>query len=975
MKTNRELALAVKHALATGTIALCGAGSVATYATQASTAQPSAAPVTAATTASLPKAVSAKANAPTLLAQAAVLPQPSNSSTLPPPALQTVVVTGSLIARPAAETAEAITVLKATAIQNQGIVNVEQALDTLTNNVPALNIAATVGTFSGGGTFANLRGMGNGRTLVLLDNQRLATNANTGDAVDLSGIPFSAIDSVQVLREGASALYGSDAIAGVINFVTKKNYQGAEIQLNASHPQQAGGSSGYGNFTVGYGDLVSDGYNVMLTGSYSKQDELKATERSFSALGFYPDQGVPNTNGSGTWPATIKDANGNFWQFGYPACAGNDYLTEYYGNCDYRYSAATDLIPQSNEGSGLATLTKALPANNTLRLQYLYARSTIIGWSGPNFYEYDMTPQDNPNFYPSAANLTCNTQFTPNGICTAPPDLTAPITATWSDPNNARYLGDINTEQRAILTFSGANAGWDYKLNLNYSQNVNDQRNDAGFPNEAVLAQGVNPVDAIPILSNLINPFGPQTAAGQALINSSYVSGIFTKGKEKRWSVDGNATHSLGDAFNAGTPGTVALGFSMEGQKFTFATTPYNDLVHAATGFSDQSIAGARTAQAVFIELDMPMAKSLDVDVSDREDRYSDFGRTNNGKVTVRYQPSHYLTFRGAASTGFRAPTLFDLYQPNNIAASSSGTMGENNPFCVPGAMNGEWTATVCANQGLGVAGGNVHLTPETSQNFDIGVIVAPVRDLGVTLDYYRIILKNTIGAVPATAIYANPTAFANLIVPNANGTLTPSISEATACTPYTLPSCGYILLTLENTGATTTDGVDLSIQYLQDTPLGTFREDLEGTTVTQFRLQQYAGGPILNLVGNNQGGVNNPPLLRWQHDLRLDWTSPAGTWGGGLSNRFFSRYIDALNIGPTNTGPQRIVGSQSTWNAYASYKPIRPLTVLFGIQNVLNTNPPFTNGPQTNFAAGYSNLFSNPLMRTFYLNVTYRIF
>ena len=127
--------------------------------------------------------------------------------------------------------------------------------------------------------------MGRGRTLVLLDGQRLSPNAFDGQGVDLSGIPFSAIDSVQVLREGASALYGSDAIAGVVNFITKKNYQGGQIQVNFDHPQQAGGGSGQADFTFGHGDLANDGYNVMITASYSKQQELQATQRAFSASG------------------------------------------------------------------------------------------------------------------------------------------------------------------------------------------------------------------------------------------------------------------------------------------------------------------------------------------------------------------------------------------------------------------------------------------------------------------------------------------------------------------------------------------------------------------------------------------------------------------------------------------------------------------------------------------------------------------
>ena len=180
--------------------------------------------------------------------------------------------------------------------------NVEQALDTLTSNTPTINIASSVGSFSGGGTYANLRDLGTARTLVLLDGQRLAPNAFSGNAVDLSGIPFSAIDSVQVLREGASALYGSDAIAGVINFITKKNYQGGEVQANFDHPQEAGGGSGEADFTFGHGDLASDGYNFMITASYSKQQELRATQRAFSATGFDPARGVTNTNYPGTWP-------------------------------------------------------------------------------------------------------------------------------------------------------------------------------------------------------------------------------------------------------------------------------------------------------------------------------------------------------------------------------------------------------------------------------------------------------------------------------------------------------------------------------------------------------------------------------------------------------------------------------------------------------------------------------------------------
>jgi iron complex outermembrane recepter protein len=879
--------------------------------------------------------------------------------------IQEVVVTGTMIKRTEAETTEAITILKSDALKEQGITNVEQALNTLTANTPAINMASAIGSYSGGGSYAALRDLGSGRTLVLLDGQRLAPNAFNGNAVDLSGIPFSAIDQVQVLREGASALYGSDAIAGVINFITKKNYQGAQIEGNFDRPQENGGASGQVDFSLGHGDLASDGYNVMITGSYQKQQELRATQRGFSAEGFYPAQGVTSTNYPGSWPGIVTDPNGNIWQSGYPACAGNPQLTEYFGDCSYRYSAATDLLPKSDEISGMVSITKALPANNQVQLQYFYTQSEQNGYFGPNFYQFTINPTS--PYYPTAAQLVCDRG--PANCNTAAPDLGGPLTVDWTDPDNNRFEGNINVEQRVLLTFSGSNAGWDYAADLNYSKNTSTNSWTGGEPDEALLAPGN-------VVSNLINPFGPQSAAGQALINSSYVNGVYELGEDTRWSVDGHASHELGDAFNAGTPATVALGFTVNGERFANATTPLNSLVTAADGLTNFTANGSRDVQAAFVELDVPILKSLDLDISDRQDRYSDFGTTNNPKVSVRYQPASFLTFRGTASTGFRAPTLFNLYQSPSLAASYSGTMGQGNPFCQTGSYNAEWTPLACGSQGIGLYGGNKNLTPETSQNFDLGMIISPVQDLGITLDYYRILLKNTISTVPASAIYGNPTAFAPYIVPNASGTLPATIAEATDCTPYTAPTCGYVTETFENTGRITTAGIDLSVQYTQHTPIGTFREDLEGTAITQYLLQQYTGGPEQNLVG----WFNNIPTsgdvlqvaYRWQHNLRVDWTSPGHMWGAGLSNRFYSRYVDEF---PNAAGVVPNVGSYSLFDGYVSVKPIEKLTVLFGIKNILDRNPPFTNAPEDTFAAGYNSLEADPLLRNFYINLKYVFF
>jgi iron complex outermembrane receptor protein len=771
--------------------------------------------------------------------------------------------------------------------------------------------------------------------------------ASAGAVVDLSIIPFSAIDHIEVLREGASSLYGTDAIAGVFNFITKKDYQGGSVNLNWTKPQQAGGGGYDADGTYGIGNLRSNGYNFMITGSYTNTQELTALQRSFASTGSDPSRGLLNTNNPGSWPGLYIDGNGNAWQTGYPACSGNPHLTRVLGNCAYLYSAAVDLIPASNIASGLATFTKALPGNNTLSIQYFYTRSEVTQWGGPNEYGFQVNP--GTPYYPTAANSTCS------GTCSGAPDLTDPITAIWTDPGNNRYSGDVNTQQRVLLTFAGQNGGWDYSTAFNYSRNSTVSEISGGEPNFSVFAPNN-------ILNNLINPFGPQSSAGQAFINSTYLNGDLGTGALELYSLNGHASHELGDAFGAGRAAAVAVGFDARVEEDHFATTPLAVTLQPSTFYPPQSVSGSRNSQAVYFELNVPVTKQFEFTVSDREDRYSDFGDTNNGKVSIRYQPFEFLTFRGAASTGFRAPSLVDLFSPQIFGATAGNMTG---PGCASGDYNAVFSQLNCASQGLSISGGNPNLKPETWQNFDLGFIVEPIADLGITVDYYRILIKNGIQSLPDTTIYGNPNTFADLYVLHNAGTLTTAPARSTDCNPSnTAPTCGYIIQTTQNTGSVTTSGVDLSADYLIRTAIGKFKVGLEGTFVTQYLLQEYVNGPEINLVGwINQG---NQPAIRWQHLFTVDWTNE--NWGAGISNHFLSHYIDEfLNA----AGQQETVASYSTWNVYGSWKPIAPGTLVVGMRNAFNTDA-FSNQTQ-NWQAGYNPLFSDPLGRTFYVRLNYK--
>ncbi|CAM3735353.1 TonB-dependent receptor plug domain-containing protein [Roseateles saccharophilus] len=866
--------------------------------------------------------------------------------------LDRVVVTGSMIPRTMSETTEAMTVIKAESLKDMGITTVEQALALVSSNQPGVITASAVSSWgTGGGSFASLRGLGASKTLVLLDGQRLANNVVLGSAVDLNGIPFAAIERIEIVREGASSVYGTDAMAGVINFITKKSLQGGQLNVNGSRSQGGGGNTAGGDIAWGTGSLDKDGYNLLVTANYSKINEMKASQRSFAATGWYPSKGLSNQNGPmGTFPGSYTDANGNIFQVGYPACAGNPYLTKDQGNCAYLYSAAVDLIPPQTMWSGMVSFTKALPGDHTLNLQYFYASSKVSNWGGPQTYSFTMTPATNPTYFPTLAN---STYVTGNGA--APPDLVDPITVGWTDPNNNRYQGDNNTEQRFVASLKGTVKGWDYSAAANYSVNNNALLVTGGYADYNKLAPGG-------ILSDSINPFGPLSAQGQALIDGSYLNGKLASGKLSLWDVNLQASREVGDLFGSGKQATLALGVDARQEKIGFNPTDLATTLYNATYYPPAVVTGSRNSQAIYAEFDMPLTKEWDLTLSDRHDRYSDFGNTNNAKLSALYQPSKLVSFRAAALTGFRAPSLVDLFSPQVLGAAAGSMTG---PGCASGNYDAIFTQANCAAQGMALSGGNPNLKPEKSTNYSFGIILAPVADLGITLDLFHIKISNEIQSIPDTVIYANPGQFSSLYKLNNLGSLTQAPVANTSCpNGPSSPTCGYVIQTVQNTGGIITSGADLSANYQMRTAVGKFRFGLEGTWTRSYLLQEYAGGQWLNLLGQFNGG--NQPAIRWQHQLSVDWTN--GDWGAGLTNHYTASYADEFKDAANQTIR---VGSYAVWGAYASWKPMPAMKLLVGVRNLLNTNPPFSNQTQ-NWQSGYNPVFSDPTGRAWYLRATY---
>ena len=224
---------------------------------------------------------------------------------------QRVEITGSSIKRINSETALPVTILRVDDLAKAGVTSAEQALAFIASNQSSVTSTVSVGASNGGAAFADLRGLGPARTLVLLNGKRIVSNPyNGGDsAVDLNTIPFGAVERIEVLNDGASAIYGSDAIAGVVNFITRNEYQGVTLNGSITEPTSSGGGRNYDlGITGGYGSLTEQGWNIFGGITYRKQEALKATDRSFASTAYIPSRGVDKTSGT-TFP-------GNYVQSG-----------------------------------------------------------------------------------------------------------------------------------------------------------------------------------------------------------------------------------------------------------------------------------------------------------------------------------------------------------------------------------------------------------------------------------------------------------------------------------------------------------------------------------------------------------------------------------------------------------------------------------------------------------------------------------
>jgi iron complex outermembrane receptor protein len=849
--------------------------------------------------------------------------------------LERAEITGSSLRRVDAETALPVTVIKAEDLVRQGVTSAEQAIQRVTASQSTVPTARGIGSNTGGQATADLRGLGSvvdgdsgRRTLVLLNGRRVANHAYDSGSVDLNAIPMAAIDRIEVLRDGASAIYGTDAIGGVINFITRRDFRGIEVGAEYQAPQAAGGDTQRVSLAAGFGDLAKQGFNVMATFDLRQQERVASLERSFSRTGLRPDLGPAQTSGT-TFPGTVNGFN--------PALAGGcappgSVLVN--GVCRFDFPTAIDIVPDNDQFSALLRGTLKF-GDHFATAEYLRAENKTVNRVAP-------TP---------LVGMTIPDASLPPGAPAATPNI-----VNWrAVPAGQRTNAVDAVGERALLELSGAVAGWDYKAGLMQSKSTVEDTFTDGYVNSAQVQAGLT--------AGIINPFGTQTPAGQAALDAAKIKAPVVSGDGKVTAIDAKVARDIAQL--AAGPLALAVGAEHRREQFAFDVKPIAAQA-ASSGlelFTD--VSGKRNVSALFAEIAWPLITTLEATLAARYDKYSDFGSSVNPKLALRWQPSRSFLARGSFNTGFRAPTLYDIYQPPALTNTSDSY---DDPLLCPGGapVPPAVATTVCdqqVNQRLSGPVGTGQpadtLQPEESRTISFGFVFEPAQSVTLSVDVWDIRLKEFINFVPEQAIFGDPVKYASRFV---RCSQIPPAQQALIDVCINLPNfdpIAFIDTPTQNLGEVKTRGLDVGFGWRGGTtPYGAFTFSVDGTYVSKFEYQRERGGAFISSAG---AYTDNAPVARWRHTAVLGWS--AGRWSASVGQRWTSGYTDQT--------PTRDVRHYQVWDVSLGWK-LANLTVHAGIRNLLDEEPPGSN-QVTTFQYGYDPRTGDPLGRTYTLRVGYR--
>ncbi len=841
-----------------------------------------------------------------------------------PQKVEKVEVTGSLIKRVDAESASPIQIITRADIERSGATTIAEVLKRL----PATNAGtfneAGVASFSPGASSASLRGLGGAATLVLINGRRIApfgfASGGQTTFVDLNGIPLSVVERVEVLLDGASAIYGSEAMAGVINIITRKDYKGVEVSATVGTSSRSDASSKSAVLTAGMGSLAANGYNVFGSLSYGSQDALYANERPLTRDADYRRFGSLDRRSSYSNPGNAYNTANTAFVGALAGCAliGTAADAGLNGRCLYDFAKYTALTPKSEKLS--AFFGGVLNLNSNWQLfSDLNVTQNKFNQGGPSYnvatYGYNgiILPSTNPQ---NTFGRDVAVRYRLNDV---------PL-STDVDSKTLRFTGGIRGElmgwdTEAALLYSGSNTDVIYK----------------GFTRDSVLADGLL-VDGTNRVAN-----GVTLGNLSADLRSRLYPSLSNNGKTSTTSIDARATREFGQL----PGGAMGVAIGADYRRESFKTVP-DALVQAGEigALGASSADGSRNVSAAFVEISAPLFQGLETQFAGRIDSYSDFGSKFTPKVGFKWKALKNVAFRGTYAEGFRAPSLTET--------SGSPTRGfyssiRDPKLCpVPSDTNPNCSLTV-----PGTSGSNPNLKPETSKSFTLGVVVEPADNVSIAVDYYDIKRRNEISSLDVEYLLANESLYPKYTIRDATGALT------------------GLLLPYENLGSTHVRGFDLDIKT--SFSLGEYGKMKLGgyyNYMPDYFVAPVKGAPELNYAGTylqpRERFVASANWERGPWDATLTWNR-TGAYQRAFTPSDTSCALSAASIAQGLCN----VRAQSTSDIVVRYSGFKDLVLSLTVNNIEDRQAPLDQRRETRFT-WYNPSYHSALGRYFQLTGKY---
>ncbi len=899
--------------------------------------------------------------------------------------LETITVTGSNIRRVDIETANPIVTIDRAQIQQSG----KLTLGDLLQELPSIAGAATNPQVNNGGgvgaSTVSLRGLNSKRTLILIDGQRVITNTFVGGA-DINTIPAALVERIEVLKDGASSVYGSDAIAGVVNFIMRKDYQGAEFSADYGISDRDDGQRKGYQFTVGQ---TTDKGSVVAGISYNKFDAVSAGHRDFSKESLYLYYGSVLSLGSGRTPngqislppGSLRDMFGCANVTRLPGTDGSS-LTDYrcfQGSDRYNYQPL-NVILTPQERTNLYAQANYRISDSVEAYVKTFANKTV---SASLIAPYPFDAQQN------GVTISADNLYNPFGIDFGPPDAAHPDRTNLQErlTGVGQRIFSVTTETAQFIGGLKGNIGdtsWHWDANLNYGH-ISVGTYTTGYLDFTKLANALGPsmlVDGVPtcvatagdpstaiagcVPLNIFEQDDPASVAQLRAAGSSPFTQQTFITREGTLNVSGELFDLPAGAVSLAVGGLYRKEYSNLKVDSTIVFNPATGTCDLGTACTSPLTGNITTKEAyaeLFIPIlkDVPFFHSLNVDIGTRYSKFSLSGNTTNSKLAVEWRPIEDLLVRGTVSEIFRSPNLSELFAG---AASNAPTTTDPCTGYIPGvspaihdaACGAATGATNIPSTGIpqqpngqlsginsGAVAAGYSLKPESGKSFDFGVVYDPgwIDGLSLNADIYRIYLKDTITLVTAQNVL-------NLCYNDPTSSFCPFISR------FTNGLANKIRTPVVNLGRLDTSGVDFGAHYrvpefdVFGIDPGRFKLGLDATYIRTFDNNPApgSGAATISNAGLYTTQFGNFPRVRGLGSL--DWSK------GPFEASWRIRYIGNTKIGSADLsqglsadggipGVVRHIGAQTYHNFSLGYT-IEPINtqVQIGVDNAFDKQPPF---------------------------------